>query len=309
MKHFAWLIAATCALAGAETNFLHNGDIAEVDNGEPDHWRLFVMPMEGAYGMVDTDVSYAGEHSLTLFNPEPYEEEPANNWSQNVLEDLAGETLHLSGRIRTEGATEATIWVQCIRNRPWGILRTVSTSDRRMVRGTRDWTAVEATLDVPSDTDFIVVRCVLKGEGQAWFDDIQLRPAAADEEPPAEEEEPTLEPEDEVRTAPGIPPPSDETTVDTSMDQAMLNALLEANQALLETYRELRSANELLYERLNDVESELRDLRDELVEVEAELTDRLEAAEASEQNQQDDEPNDETPAYGPVLVPRDRDQE
>ena len=303
MKRVAWLIAFACALAGAETNFVQNSDIAEADNGEPDHWRLFVMPMDGAYGGVDNEVAHAGERSLTLYNPRRYEEEPANNWSQNILEDLAGETLHLSGYIRTEDATEAAIWVQCIRNRPWGVLRTISTSDRRMVRGTRDWTNVEATFEVPSDTDFIVVRCVLKGEGRAWFDNIQLRPAAADEEPPEEEDAGEPEPQRQVRTAPGIPPPRDETTVETGMDQAMLNALLEANQALLETYRELRSANELLYERLSDLEGELRGLREELAEVEAEIAARMEAA-GTHENEEAAPSDEERREYGPVLVPR-----
>jgi hypothetical protein len=112
--------------------------------------------------------------SVFLHTPTPYDRDPVNNWSQNIIAEIAGQTLHLSGYIKVQEAKEGALWVQCWRRQPWGVLKAITTSTDAPIYGTKEWEQVEITLEVPQGTDFITVRCVLLGTGAAWFDDISI---------------------------------------------------------------------------------------------------------------------------------------
>lgn len=244
-----------CASMQGE-NLLKNADFEEVNQGIPRHWKLFVMPNEGAVGLVDSETAYSQGRSIMLRNELPYEEEPANNWSQTVFGGHGGKELRLQGRIKTREATEAAIWIQCWRENPSAILHVRSTDDVTSVHGTMDWTPVDIRIKIPQDTDFIMCRCVLKGTGTAWFDDLRLEEKLAVEEPVATNK-------DKEETA-------GQRTAAAAEREALKN-LIEANRALVETSRGLRESNEALLQQIRALQEDLRAMRERLLTIENEL--------------------------------------
>ena len=111
-------------------------------------------------------------YSAAIEMPETHATNPVMNWSQNVLADLAGKTLEVSGYIRTENATEAAIWLQCWATQPLRVVHGATTFDTTPVYGTQDWQHVFMTVRVPESSQFVTCRCVLRGRGAAWFDDV-----------------------------------------------------------------------------------------------------------------------------------------
>jgi hypothetical protein len=228
-------------------NLLLNPGFEELDGGVPRHWHVYLMPMDGACAMADTEVAQEGGASVKIVIPRPYTVDPANNWSQNIEQQLAGKEVVLAGHIKTEQATDAAIWLQAFRKRPWAMLQQSSTSATTPLGGTRDWTPVELRVRVPEDADFVVVRCVLHGQGTAWFDALRLE-AAPDTTPLP------------VSTPPqSSAPPSSTVPKVNSAPSAIetLEALRDANRALMQT-------NEALREKLEALERELRKLREQL---------------------------------------------
>ena len=172
-----------------------------------------------------------------------------NNWSQNVLANLAGETLRLSGCIKTEHAAEAALWIQCWQ-RPWRLLRAATTSTNAPLYGSVDWTRVSVEVEAPAQTDFVVVRCVLLGQGAAWFDDLKLE--AVMDKPDA----------DWVETAPRREAPhAGSGPIDDDID---IEHLLEAGAALEMKVRELQQTNAALVDQLLILREELGVLRERM---------------------------------------------
>ena len=169
----AAVFLALAVVLGAGENLLANGgfDLLGAE-GLPRDWDVYVMPMAGAEGAV-TDAGREGQ-AVMLHNPREYERDPANNWSQTLLGEYVGLNLTISGYIKTEGATEAALWLQCWRRDPPMVVAIASTSVETPIRGDTDWTFVEASVQAPEGTDFLIVRCVLRGRGTAWFDDMTV---------------------------------------------------------------------------------------------------------------------------------------
>lgn len=185
MWNWSLAIALICAAQGGG-NLLANPGFESLQGAQPASWDLFLMPQLGSSAGLDDQMPGSGQYAVMLHHARPYDKEPVNNWSQNILGDLGGKTLRLSGRIRTQDATEAALWIQCW-TRPGRLLSTATTSKDAPVRDTQAWTPVSVDVDVPAGTDFVVVRCVLLGTGTAWFDDLQLaEPGEASKEAPAD---------------------------------------------------------------------------------------------------------------------------
>ena len=180
---FPILLLLTLSASSMAENLVTNPGFEEIVGSVPVRWQVFVEPMEGAQGGADTKVFHGGRCSVGLHNPRRYEKEPANNWSQNIMRPLAGRILSVKGFIKTQAATEASIWVQCCRKTPMTVLSLSSTDDATPVYGTRDWTPVEMRIETPAGTQYLVVRCVLKGQGTAWFDDITIEDVGPVPEP------------------------------------------------------------------------------------------------------------------------------
>lgn len=239
--------------AAAAENLLANPGFEEVDAfGSPVHWDVFVMPEEGLEGRVDMRVAYEGQNAVVLHNGRLSTRDTVNNWSQNIITEAGGKEFLVSGYIKTRDATEAALWLQCWRKQPARLLHAVTSSAESPMDGTKDWTYVEMRAKAPMGTDFLTFRCVLRGTGTAWFDDVRV-----DDEPREAEDEQGGEHDGEDEKPP-------EATV---AGAASLRTLLDANEAMRETITALRDTNAVLAEEIAQLHAELRQLRRELAEV------------------------------------------
>lgn len=232
-----FLMICLCGPGLADANLAVNGTFETGDTDRPDHWELFVMPPTHpndpqAEGGLDA-VAHSGSRSVKLHNPQPYKNEPYNNWSQQIAGPVAGKKLTVKGFIRTDNATSASIWVQCWRKNPLALAHVAETP---AVTETQDWTAVDVTFTVPDTTDFAIIRCVLRGKGTAWFDDIEI----IDETPPPAQEAP----------APSQPNVAEE--------------MVKATERMSETVHELRESNDTLKTEIGRLQEELRTLREQM---------------------------------------------
>jgi len=268
MLTWAWITAAVLC-AGNGENLLANPGFEELVADRPVRWEVFVMPMPGAAGRLD-DSAAEGKYAVMLHTPVPYAQEPVNNWSQNVIAELAGKRFELSGAIKAAEASEAALWAQCWRKQPWGVLHVANTSIDTPIYGTRDWQRVSVTFEVPKETDFITVRCVLKGTGTAWFDDVSLM--AAPEQEPAQEavEEkaaegngtPALKEANAEYDAALLTPldPARRPAEAVTVLEAEVGRLREANLLLAETVQAMQHANVELLEKLGRLRKEVSSL-------------------------------------------------
>lgn len=179
-----------------------NPGFEELVAGQPARWDRYVHPQEGAFARVDGE-AHAGRYSVMIHAPVPLPENPVNSWSQNLFGDFAGRTFRAEAHIRAEEAREAAIWVQCWRKRPLRLLDTATTTGVNPIYGTTEWRRVEVRFDAPEGTDFMTVRCVLRGQGTAWFDQVAVREGAE----PAEEEDGAQPDSPEADAAAPSPPP------------------------------------------------------------------------------------------------------
>ena len=106
------------------------------------------------------------------------------------------------------------------------------------------------SVKAPRDTDFVVLRCVLKGAGRAWFDGIEVLLASEEGGGRFEALEPVQDTEEEAAAA-----------VDLGQD------LLSASEALRETIRSVSQSNAELLERINRVQRELAQYKADLSQV------------------------------------------
>lgn len=185
----ALILCTASAFGDGAENLVANPGFERLVEDVPFGWQAYVGPQEqdggggGAVAAVDYR-AHTGEACVRLHTPVPYARDPANNWSQNILKDLADEKVIVSAMVRTENATDATLWLQCWRKKPWGVLHVARSDEETPLHGTNDWTPVRMEVEVPKGTDFVTLRCVLKGVGTAWFDDVSLARAEKVSETP-----------------------------------------------------------------------------------------------------------------------------
>jgi hypothetical protein len=247
----ALALVLTALTAPAADNLLSNPGFETGVGDLPAGWAVYVAPMEGAHSRHVDDEAATGRYSVKLHTPKTYAEEPVNNWSQNIIESVGGSTLRISGKVKTEDVTQAEIWLQCFQRSPWRVLKQASTATQTPITGTQDWSPVTMRVKVPAETDFLVVRLVIKGKGTVWFDDIEVIDDTPEPEP-IEEEKPV-----EVAE-----PMTDDIESRAITDQV----LLETQQALLDANEALRQTNANLMEELRILREELADLRRDLAE-------------------------------------------
>lgn len=283
------VLPVLCTASTAGQNLIKNPGFESLDGDAPSHWQLFVMGPEehgtaaaAAEGRIDSEVAHEGRCSALLRNRQAYDREPFNNWSQSLLAPPVGKELIISGYIKTDEASEAALWIQCWRQNPWGVVRFATTSTDSPMRGTRDWTRVEMRVHVPTDTNYVVVRCVLAGRGAAWFDDIQVVDAAEKGHRAALED---------------IGDGGEKDRAGAEAASAELKALREAHAALLESHRALRESNTALIEQVRFLREELESIRSQLTASSpAALTEEGLTRQAGGQERQPDRPP-------PPLVP------
>lgn len=293
------VLAAALAFAWAWSpawgeNLLRNAGFEDDDGERPSYWSVFVQPMFGAEGAVDSEVAAEGFRSVRLHTPEPYGDEPANNWSQNVQADAAGKRLRLEGAIRTAKADYAAIWIQACTKRPFRILQQDSTFDLDPVRGDRGWTRVGLTVTVPENTEFFVVRCVIQGAGTAWFDDLSLvveAPAVQDSaaiDAPVASIEPTapisiVRPSTPAPTRPIVEAPTAPSVA--RPESIAASELVELNTSLQDTVQDLRETNDAIADELDAHRAEIERLKSDMIILRDALVEANRAAQAAAESQ------------------------
>jgi hypothetical protein len=249
-------IGAVCLLvaAGQGGNLLLNPSFEDLTpDGRPAHWSAFVMPQSGAFADADP-LALDGSQAAMLHVPNLYDREPANNWSQVVLADVGGKDLILSGEIRTEAAGGAALWLQCFTRNPARVAAAATSAIDRPISGTSEWTTATVRVAAPKDTDFVVVRCVLKGQGSAWFDNLRLEVAQ-----PNLPELPAFEPAEDSLAA---------SASDTPLREP---DLLQLSKMLSQTIAELETSNSRILERVQRIQAELDRTRASSIEAPAPL--------------------------------------
>ncbi|MEA3364844.1 MAG: cell division protein ZapB [Candidatus Hydrogenedentes bacterium] len=246
-------------LTTASGNLLVNPGFEAVRGDMPIRWDLFVMPQEGCYGEVDPSVHQEGKYSGKLHNGRPYDKEPANNWSQSITTNLRNKELLVRGWIKTEAATEAALWLQCFQRRPLRIVAFASTGDLMPIYGDMDWTEVEMRVPVPNETDFVMLRCVLLGEGSAWFDDLSVEDALESKAGKPVTISQSSEKAETPRRPETKEPPSTSAKEGESLEE-----LRATRQALTDANRTLRELNTSLLAQINALQEEVQRLREEI---------------------------------------------
>lgn len=304
------LLLITCA----SENLLANPGFEETNIDLPKRWDLYLLPQHGATGKLD-NTAYAGKFSVFLNTPTPYEKEPVNNWSQNIIADLAGKTLLLSGYIKVEDAKEAAIWVQCWQKRPWGVRKFITTSTDAPLYGTKDWELVEATFQVPKGTDFITVRCVLLGTGAAWFDDISItikkstQSKKIKKEENAEKDNAKEPKENSDATTQDNPKPT--TPIPTAQQdeinkvQSELAQFRKANLSLAEGVQGIQTSNKELLLEILRLQIQLEELRKQVTQNATTIIDP-EKTPTKQTNATTPQPTTTKPV--PILVPHKNDE-
>lgn len=263
----AWISLTLFALSAGAENLLKNPSFEVLSNGAPADWSVFVQPKPGASSFLDQRVAKDGSNSVKLSIDSPYIEDPANNWSQNVLADVRGKRLRLTGSIKTENAAEAAIWVQCYRRGPLKLLSQESTSSKGLLTGTNDWTPVELSIDVPQDSDFVVVRCVLRFRGVAWFDALSLVAEAA--APPAAPALPGQTPAIKMPTLPSMPPVPEVKPSDAERKPPTPNEIVQAHEELRKVNWQLRQSNTELLKQMEELRQQIEALKKQIADTQA----------------------------------------
>ena len=125
LRAMAWAVLFCCAVARADDNLIPNPGFEDLSGSMPARWDVFVQSADGATGRL-VDDAHSGKFAVQLQTATPYAQDPANNWSQNLVGDFAGKRLRLSGYIKVSEVDDAAIWVQCWRKEPWRVLQVLS---------------------------------------------------------------------------------------------------------------------------------------------------------------------------------------
>jgi hypothetical protein len=301
-------IAVFAALA-QDAGLLQNGGFEELGGDRPARWDVFVAPFpvqsKGAPSAADevptarvSRETHDGSYCVVLHTPTAYPIEPYNNWSQNILGRHSGKRLRLSGWLKTEHAEGAALWAQCWKREPLHVAHVANTAEEMPVYGSTDWQEVSVEFDVPEGIDFLTVRCVLRGAGKAWFDDVKLEEVKEEEQEAASaeteadamtEEGPEEGEEEEAPEAAATmkestpsrqaaaegkrerapvqeasPAPVPVAAPDTAAIEAELARLRAANASLQDALTSMRSDNQALVESLSTLQAQIRSLQDML---------------------------------------------
>ena len=149
------------------SNILLNAGFEE---GEaiPLHWTEF-MNIPGSAEFDRSSVAHNGEHSAHIAGNQP---NTIASFRQ-TFPVVAGDHIKLNGWIQTQNLGMKAIF-EIIFAGP-GLLNPPPFPELRpKMSGTQDWTWVNGGATAPEGADSVTIACTLFGQGEAWFDDIQL---------------------------------------------------------------------------------------------------------------------------------------
>jgi len=156
-------------------NLLQNSGFEEGTDDTPSQWFIAAIPSSGLKLYWDKNVSHNGKASVSIVNNDE-SNDACNNWCQNITDFPKNKELMLTGYIKTEGITDDGGVVICIQvfNAEGNFVGFATTQDKYEFKSTHNWTEVKTSVVAPPDAEKIMIRAVLVGTGQVWFDDIKL---------------------------------------------------------------------------------------------------------------------------------------
>lgn len=164
-----FLLAAGAALAG---NTYLNLDFEAGEAGQsPRNWYA---GGKGYQGSLSADAPHSGKLCLLLARNDSSEKGFGVATSTFPVAAAAGHRIRYTGWIRTAGVTEAWAGLWWRVDGPDGTLAFDNMASRG-VKGDTEWTEYTIELEVPAEATNINFGCILPGNGQAWFDDLQVR--------------------------------------------------------------------------------------------------------------------------------------
>jgi hypothetical protein len=158
------------ARAEEPKNLLKNPGAEKAENVRSGSWAPIAVPPGGKVRLSRvTNEAHSGKASLL---GEVAGGDGFVQWVQQVDEFPRAVEVRLSGFIKTKGDVKAHIQIQAFDAA--GQQLTIAVGEPT-IEGARDWTEVKsAATAIPREAKSIIVRLVLAGKGQAWFDDLAL---------------------------------------------------------------------------------------------------------------------------------------
>ena len=157
----------------AGENILYNSDFESEIESEPAYWYKAMIEADNLSLSWDDEEYYSGSRSVCISNTHEYEEVVCNNWAQTINQVPIDRIVEITGWIKTIDAESVVMVIQCW-DENHNMVGFGSTQSTINITGTTDWQQYTASVRVPNDTQSIIVRLVLTGKGQVWFDDVTL---------------------------------------------------------------------------------------------------------------------------------------
>ena len=154
-------------------NILLNSGFENEFEGDPTYWYKAIITKENLTVSWDNEEFYSGSRSVSINNTHIYEETTSNNWAQTINIVPIDRYLELTGWIKTIDAESVVMVIQCWDDNS-NLVGFGTTQSIDNITGTNVWAQYKASVRVPTDTEFIIVRLALTGTGQVWFDDVTL---------------------------------------------------------------------------------------------------------------------------------------
>ena len=154
-------------------NILLNSGFENEVEGEPANWYKAIIAADNLTLPWDTEEAYSGSRGVSINNTHIYDEVVVNNWAQSINLVPISRDIKLTGWVKTINAESVVMVIQCW-DQNANLVGFGSTQYVDNINGTNDWAQYKASVRVPADTEFIVVRLALTGIGQVWFDDVTL---------------------------------------------------------------------------------------------------------------------------------------
>ncbi len=167
------------------TNFVLNGGFEEGD-ATPLHWIVEASRSPGLEMYRDSTVSYSGDASLAIMNSDKTNS-AFNVWKQTIKEPPVCKRLIISGFIKIEDlgwvnpncAGKTGVHVE-VKDTQGTVIRDIYYRYYPWLVHSHDWIEIQGDLFLSSEAKELQITAFLQGEGQVWFDDIQLTKASVE---------------------------------------------------------------------------------------------------------------------------------
>ena len=139
-------------------------------------WHFYATDRAAYAARIDREVAHNGGSSAHLRStaaavPQSF----GLYWQKIDAARYRGQRVRLSGYLRTGGVRGwAGMWLRV--DPKDGPALEFENMQRRPLVGSNDWKAYQIELDVAEEAEEIHFGCLLVGQGEVWFDDVQLQP-------------------------------------------------------------------------------------------------------------------------------------